>query len=96
MNSNQKNTVQELSQEHHDYVAKYGVGDSNHFWVFEDESGNVYVYAQKVKLRSDYAGVDYHFSIHKIDKAGFEKEVEPMEYKDGGEIEYLKKLKKIN
>jgi hypothetical protein len=96
MNNNQKNTIKELAEQHIDYVSKYCVGDSSHFMVFEDENGDAYVYSQKVTLSPDYSGMDYDFKILKVDKAGFENEVEYKEYSKGGHIEYLKKLKRVN
>ena len=96
MNTNQKNTIKELADDHIDYVSKYCVGESNHFMVFEDENGDAYVYSQKVTLSPDYAGMDFDYKIVKVDKAGFDKEIEAKEYADGGHIEYLKKLKRVN
>ena len=96
MNTNQKNTIKDLSEKHYDYVSRYCVGNSSLFELFGDENENVYVYMQKVTLRPDYTGVDYNFDIYVVDKAGFDREVDQKEYEDGGEIEYLKKLKKIN
>ena len=96
MNTNQKNTIKDLSEKHYDYVSRYCVGNSSLFELFGDENENVYVYMQKVTLRPDYTGVDYNFDIYVVDKAGFDREIDQKEYEDGGEIEYLKKLKKIN
>jgi hypothetical protein len=96
MNTNQKNTIKDLSEKHNEYVSRYCVGNSSLFELFEDENGNIYVYSQKVTLRPDFTGVDYNFDLNVVDKAGFDKEVNQNEYEDGGEIEYLKKLKKIN
>jgi hypothetical protein len=95
MNNNQKNTIKDLADEHIDFVAKYGVSNSNHFQVFEDENGDVYVFSQRVTLSADFSGMDYDIRTVKVDKAGFDKEMDAKEYGEGGHIEYLKKLKRV-
>ena len=95
MNTNQKNTLEELSEEFYRYIGRYGVGESSKFIPFEDEVGNIYIYDTRGTLRADFAGVDYETNIIKVDKAGFHSLVEPIEYEEGGVIEYFKKLKKV-
>ena len=39
--------------------------------------------------------MDYDIRTVKVDKAGFDKEMDAKEYGEGGHIEYLKKLKRV-